>query len=396
MAQPSQPVQAETGHSGFFGECPLLGDKPLFRVGVYHRSKRRLQASLCINLLSSSRAKKKPVCKLCVLSGLPFAYLRTVLATMQKDTISGGAVSSELGLELYSERAKRASGVLDVFHYDSLSSSCRHKLHYAIIDLLGSKSQFLDEYSDHNVTENYKEIVAHLRRVRGVKLLSQNIGLYRSEWDELDGYMISAPEVDHVLDAVEFATLFVIPGDEDFHQQVNKAFFFEAVGYRLEGNQIIRRDSEFLHAEAVKPAIRLLAGADWRGAADEFFKAHDNFRHGRKEDANVAALKSIESTMKIICDKKTWAYDPKSATFKVLVKVCFDNGLIPPFWESMANHLRGLLETSVPSARNKLGGHGQGAQIREVPDHVTAFILHMSASTIVFLREAFDASETKA
>lgn len=302
---------------------------------------------------------------------------------------------SEFGLELYSERAKNASGVLDVFHYNSLSSSCRRKLHYAIIDLLGSKSQFLDEYSDHNVTKNYKIIVAHLRRVRGVKILSQNIGRQHNEWDELDDYMISSAEVDHVFDAVELAALFVIPGNETFHIHVNKAFFFEAVGYRLEGDQIIRRDSEFLHAEAVKPAIHLLAGADWKGAADEFFEAHDNFRHGRKEDANVAALKSIESTMKIICDKKKWAYNPKSATFKDLVKVCFDNGLIPPFWESLTTHLRCLLETSVPSGRNKLGGHGQGAQIREVPDHVTAFILHMSASAIVFLREAFNASETK-
>ena len=62
----------------------------------------------------------------------------------------------------------------------------------------------------------------------------------------------------------------------------------------------------------------------------------------------------------------------------------------------MTTHLRCLLETSVPSGRNKLGGHGQGAGVREVPDHVTAFILHMTASAIVFLREAFDASEAGA
>ncbi len=304
-------------------------------------------------------------------------------------------MSSEFGLELYSERVKRASGVLDVFRYNFLSSTCRHKLHYAVIDLLGSRSQFLQEYSDHDVTKNYVRIVSHLRRVRGVKRLSQKTDHYHNEWDELEHYMLFSTEVDHVLDAAELAALHVTPGNETFHLHVNKAFFFEAVGYRLEGDQIIRRDSEFLHAEAVKPAIHLLAGADWKGAADEFFEAHDNFRHGRKEDANVAALKSIESTMKIICDKKKWAYNPKSATFKDLVKVCFDNGLIPPFWESMTTHLRCLLETSVPSGRNKLGGHGQGAQIREVPDHVTAFILHMSASAIVFLREAFNASETK-
>jgi hypothetical protein len=252
------------------------------------------------------------------------------------------------------------------------------------------------QYSGNEVTESYRKIVSHLRRVRGVKRLMEKLHQNFDEWDELEEYMTSARELSHVFDAVELVAIFGRRGKEKFLRDVNKAFFFEAAGYRLEVEEVIRLDSEFIHVETVKPAIRLLSGADWKGAADEFFEAHDHFRYGRKEEAHVAALKSIESTMKIICDKRKWLYDPKSATFKDLVKVCFDNALIPPFWDNMMTHLRCLLEASVPSGRNKLGGHGQGAQVREVPDHVTAFILHMTASAIVFLREAFDATEANA
>lgn len=304
-------------------------------------------------------------------------------------------MSADFGHELYSERTKRASGALDVFQYDTLSPECRRKLHYAIVDFIGARSIFLQQYSGNDVTEAYFEIVSRLRRVRGVKRLIEKSHQNFNEWDELEEYMISTCYIGHVFDAVEIAATYARRGRETFQRDINKAFFYEAAGYRLEGNEVIRLDSLFIHAQAVKPAIRLLSGANWQGAADEFFEAHDHFRHGRKEEANVAALKSIESTMKIICDMKRWEYDSKSASFKNLLEVCFDKGLIPPFWKSMTTHLRCLLETSVPSGRNKLGGHGQGAQVREVPDHVTAFILHMTASTIVFLRKAYDTSETE-
>ncbi|UXN07127.1 hypothetical protein N6A79_03720 [Bartonella sp. HY761] len=52
------------------------------------------------------------------------------------------------------------------------------------------------------------------------------------------------------------------------------------------------------------------------------------------------------------------------------------------------SHLQGLLESSVPTGRNKLAGHGQGANPIEIPDYIASYILHMTASTIVFLINA--------
>jgi hypothetical protein len=42
----------------------------------------------------------------------------------------------------------------------------------------------------------------------------------------------------------------------------------------------------------------------------------------------------------------------------------------------------------VPTGRNKLSGHGQGSTPKDVPDHLAAYMLHMTASAIVFLAEA--------
>ena len=69
--------------------------------------------------------------------------------------------------------------------------------------------------------------------------------------------------------------------------------------------------------------------------------------------------KSLESTMKTICDKRRWGY-AKNDTASKLLAVCFDNGLVPPFWVSHFSALRATLEAGVPTGRNKLSGHGQG------------------------------------
>jgi hypothetical protein len=91
--------------------------------------------------------------------------------------------------------------------------------------------------------------------------------------------------------------------------------------------------------------------------------------------------------MKAICDKRNWPYQP-NATSKVLIQVCFDNDLVPSFWQQQLSSLRSMLESSIPTGRNKLSGHGQGTSPTTVPDYLVAYMLHMTASTLVFLTTA--------
>lgn len=174
---------------------------------------------------------------------------------------------------------------------------------------------------------------------------------------------------------------------DDAIEELNQRFKEHGVGYQFTNGQIIRIDSEFTHTEIVKPALRLLGQKQYAGAQQEFLKAHEHYRKRNAKEALNECLKAFESVMKAICDKRRWNYS-KNATAKPLIQVCFDNGLVPSFWQSHYSSLRNLLESSVPTGRNKLSGHGQGTHPEAVPNHLVAYMLNMTASAIVFLAEA--------
>lgn len=142
-----------------------------------------------------------------------------------------------------------------------------------------------------------------------------------------------------------------------------------------------------IHTEVVKPTLTLLHGAGYEGAQAEFLKAHEHYRNGNAKEALIECLKALESVMKAICDKRKWKYQ-SNATCNSLIEVCISNGLIPDFWTQQFTSLRSTLESGVAPARNKLGGHGQGATVVSVPMHIASYVLHMTAAAIVFLVES--------
>jgi hypothetical protein len=168
---------------------------------------------------------------------------------------------------------------------------------------------------------------------------------------------------------------------------LNHRFLQRGVGYQYVSGKIIRYDSQFLHAEVVKPALDLLQDKLYQGANDEFLKAHEHYRKGEIKDCLADSLSALESTLKTICHKRRWTFQPKD-TAKPLLEICFKNGLISPFLQSHYSALQSTLESGVPTVRNKLGGHGQGPQVIDVPAFYAAYSLHMTASAIQFLIEA--------
>lgn len=174
---------------------------------------------------------------------------------------------------------------------------------------------------------------------------------------------------------------------DDAISELNSRFKEHGIGYQFVENEIIRVDSELLHAEAVKPALRLLNKYNFQGAQQEFLGAYEHYRHGNNKEALNECLKAFESTMKSICDKRKWTYPP-NATAKAMIDICFDKGLVPSFWQQQLSSLRSMLESSIPTGRNKLSGHGQGTNPVSVPGYLVAYMLHMTASTLVFLTTA--------
>jgi hypothetical protein len=69
------------------------------------------------------------------------------------------------------------------------------------------------------------------------------------------------------------------------------------------------------------------------------------------------------------------------------LEICFEKELIPAYLQSQFSSLRSILESGVPTVRNKLGGHGQGSETTTVSPEMARYALNLTASNIVFLIE---------
>lgn len=134
----------------------------------------------------------------------------------------------------------------------------------------------------------------------------------------------------------------------------------------------------------------MLYEVEFEGPSDEFISGHEHYRHGRNREAIADALKAFESTMKAICDARGWSY-PQNATAAPLVDIVFNENLVPSHLRGEFEALGATLKSGLPAVRNRAGGHGQGAQVVEVPAHLAAYALNLAATNIVFLVESHKA-----
>jgi hypothetical protein len=300
---------------------------------------------------------------------------------------------------LYSKRKKKERGEApDVFTYDDLPHPLRVQIVHILRDAIGSP------FAEYSISRDvYAKIVGTLCREYGVFQLARGT----QPEEVLANFVIDEEDVERVLGAIEVFFHVLLSAYEQGSSyggsygtlervrlspaqainDLNTRFLEAGIGYQYVSGEIIRKDSEFLHAEVIKPALALIQGSTYRGANDEFLKAHEQYRKGDAKGCLAECLKSLESTLKTICKKRRWPLKPTD-TAKTLLETCFNNGLVPQFLQSYYSALRTTLESGVPTIRNKLGGHGQGAQVVEVPQHYAAYMLHMTGSAICFLVEA--------
>ncbi|MBZ8120559.1 MULTISPECIES: STM4504/CBY_0614 family protein [Bacillus cereus group] len=176
-------------------------------------------------------------------------------------------------------------------------------------------------------------------------------------------------------------------------EELNYWFKDNNLGYEFTNGELIRIDQTHMHEEVVKPAITLLFEEEFEGPAEEFLNAHKAYRKGDYKNALVEALKSFESTMKTICDKKGYTYNKGSDTAQKLITVLFDNNLIPEYMRNHFSGLRATLEAGLPTVRNKQAGHGQGSESIKVEPYFVEYAINLAATNIVFLINAFKESK---
>ena len=236
-------------------------------------------------------------------------------------------------MDIFSKRQRRMRGeVPDVYKYDDLPSGFRTQ----VVFILGDVFTPIGDLSYHAQiwrTESFKAIHDGLARELGVFLLTAQ------ENDPRLGpikFFLSTKNVDDALSVIETSLIvgrsaqqtrrffsFKMTVD-DAAKELNKRFSEHGIGYQIESfeSKIVRVDSQFLHQAVVKPVLQLLK-AHYAGANEEFRKAHEHYRKQRYSEAVNECLKALESTLKIICKKKKWAFDEKRDAAQKLLQIVF-------------------------------------------------------------------------
>lgn len=298
---------------------------------------------------------------------------------------------------LYSKKQKKLNGeTTDVFTYDNIPNKLRVQIIHLIRDVIGIDP---NEYT-HRAKNAYKFIHQALCREYGLFSLGKK---YQSDEDHIFNYFLQTDNIESTLDIIElcfkYISKIIEPDFQNYKNstivemnpsdaiiELNARFKEHAIGFQFESSEIIKIDSTYIHKEIIKPTLSLLNNKNFSGANEEYLKAHEHYRHGRNKECLTECLKSFESTMKIICTKKKWAFK-ETDTAKKLIQLCFDKGLVPSFTQNQFTSLKSLLESGIPTIRNKLGGHGQGQIPQEVDDTMTRYGLNLTGTNIIFLIE---------
>lgn len=294
-------------------------------------------------------------------------------------------------VEIFSKRQKRLNGKQpDIINHNVLPAKLRVQIVHILRDTLGRSDQFREI---HQVYQQIKSIVCREHGVFNLLLDYQP-----SVIDEICN-SITRLEIDIVLDIIEISFRMSKRLDErqpryqfaplnsnDAIDELNERFKENAVGYRFEGGRLIRVDSTIEYQEVTKPTIFLLHNdARFKPSCDEYMKAHEHYKNGLNKECMNSCLKSFESTMKIICDIKSWKYTPKDGASK-LIQICFDNQLIPSYLQSEFTALRAVLESGIPTIRNQVSAHG-GTQNNIADSKLSRYVLHLTGANIIYLIE---------
>ena len=296
--------------------------------------------------------------------------------------------------ETYSKRLKKRerAGQPDIYQYDDLPEALRTQIAHIWRGTLGQQYRLWDDIHDTIARElgvfHLWGDDRHEGRAKCIQFM-----LSAPTLEALDIIELSFRAIQHIYEYVDYSWS-VEQSPDDAIDELNYRFREHGVGYQFEGGEIVRVDSRYIHAAAVKPAIALLNTAGFDGALEEFLDAHEHYRKGEMKEAMSNALKAFESTMKAICDENSWGYK-ESDTAKSLVKTVLDNELVPRYMETHFAGLRNTLEVGLPTVRNKNSGHGQGFFVKQVPDYLVGYALHLAATNIVFLVEAHESLNGK-
>lgn len=301
--------------------------------------------------------------------------------------------------ELYSQRQANALKTenSDVYQYNDIPCTLRNQIKQIALEGLGLGH--FKQYSRYEENEWWYNIEKIFLREKGLDSLQRTgdpadrILLYMQicqteDWlDLLELITISITALGKTEYSLDRAQWDVSTSAHDAIDEINYRLRQAGVGYQIEDTRLIKIDSQFIHAEIVKPTLMLLSKKGFKGPKDEFLCAHQHYRAGEYRQAVAMAANAFESTFKAIFEHKQWPYK-KGARISDLMKVARTHKLWPNYLDNNFDQLVATLQNGLPKIRDNEASHGQGAETKQVPPYIAAYALHLAATNIVFLVEA--------
>ena len=230
-----------------------------------------------------------------------------------------------------------------------------------------------------HVESPQQDAITFLRDCRDEHFLDFVESIFRTE----SSWRISAEDTDVVREINRFFEIDNLPYSlTDFAREEKDVSFFGHQGTAsvvTSYPQVICREDQVLHVEAIEPALTLLSERAFGSANDEFRRALEDYRKGDYNDCLVKCWSAFESVMKIACERSGWPYG-QSATASVLVKTILRRSQLPSFLEQPL--------IVVGTLRNQLGSsHGAGDRERSVSRTLAKFAVNVTASGILLIAE---------
>lgn len=303
--------------------------------------------------------------------------------------------------ETYSKRQKRLRGEFnDVYQYDDIPPKLRFqvaKIYEALFDIQEQFMNSLFGYVKNAIESEFGRLLEY--SIHGINRYNKK----SSDTQILIMFAVDYSNTEEFLDILELVidrlvtqprVMYINVSLPSLVEEINFRFRENAIGYQIdpESLKIIRVDSQFVHSEVVKPTLTILnSDSAYAGTLDEFMLAHEHYRHQKFKDAILNCGKSFESMLKAIHEKRGWAYDKHKDTANKLILSCVEKGLFPSFQQDQLMQVGKILECGVPTIRNKTAGHGQGHEVTEVPEHLVSYMIHLTATNLLFLARSDEA-----
>ncbi len=255
---------------------------------------------------------------------------------------------------------------------------------------------FETQTGSHHSIDFWQDVRVQLRYVVGYPCLT-DMRYANSPADQVLQFLMTC-ECEHFIDFIEllfrsedYSRLEIQHGANALVEDINVFFrlddlpyavttFVREAGLIISHPRVVRRDDEVTYACAIEPALILLRDKQFTSANQEFLDALADFRKSDYGDCVAKCGSAFESTMKILCDRKSWPYSQNDTASRLLNVIFQNSGLDRRLFEQPL--------INIVTLRNKLSNaHGAGTQQRVIHQHVAKYAINATAAAILLLVE---------